>query len=116
MAMRSRQRWGWVGLSALWIAGAAGCGTPGAPQPPSLNLPQTVTDLSATRAGDRVILTWTCPKKNTDKLAIKGDITVRLCRREGSGTCAYAGNLTEVSGAMGTFTETLPDALASGTP
>ncbi|MGA9462710.1 MAG: hypothetical protein WBV28_07970 [Terracidiphilus sp.] len=114
--MRSRQSWGWVGLSALWIAGATGCGTPGAPQPPSLNLPQTVTDLSANRAGDRVTLTWTCPKKNTDKLAIKGDIKARVCRREGSGTCADAGSLKELPGATGTFSETLPDALSSGTP
>jgi hypothetical protein len=100
----------------MWIAGATGCGTPGAPQPPSLNLPQTVTDLSANRAGDRVTLTWTCPKKNTDKLAIKGGITARVCRREGSVTCADAGSLTELPGATGTFTETLPDPLASGIP
>ena len=30
-----------------------GCGTPGAPQPPSLNLPDRVTDLAASRSGTK---------------------------------------------------------------
>jgi len=32
-----------------------GCGTPGAPQPPSLKLPKPVNDLQAVRKGDTVI-------------------------------------------------------------
>ena len=34
----------------------AGCGAPGAPQPPSLQLPSPVADLAATRKGDKVTL------------------------------------------------------------
>jgi len=48
-----------------------GCGTPGAPLPPSLKLPDPVTDLSAARTGNQVTLTWTMPKKNKDKLLLK---------------------------------------------
>ena len=41
---------------------------------------------------------------------------VRVCRREGSGACEAAGELTLAPKASGTFTETLPAALASGAP
>jgi hypothetical protein len=94
-----------------------GCGTPGAPQPPSLNLPDRVTDLAASRSGSQVSLTWTMPKKNTDKLLLKGIETVRVCRKEGAGACVAAG--TELSfppGADATFTDTLPAELAAGAP
>lgn len=108
-----------------WMAGAAlvvcawlaGCGTPGAPQPPSLKLPDTVKDLAATRAGNQVTLRWTMPKRNTDKTAIKEGVTVRICRREGSGACAKVGtDQSALPGKAGTFTETLPAAEASGGP
>ena len=105
-----------VGMSSALVL--AGCGTPGAPQPPSLNLPDAVTDLSATRAGNQVALTWTMPKRNTDKLLLKDSIAVRICRREGTDkTCAVAGSdllLAPASG--GVFTDTLPAALAVGAP
>jgi hypothetical protein len=94
----------------------AGCGTPGAPQAPSLNLPQPVTDLSAVRAGNQVSLFWTMPKKNTDRLAIKGDVIVRVCRQEGVGPCADAGTVTMTPGAAGSYSETLPALLSSGPP
>ncbi|MGA3081865.1 MAG: hypothetical protein ABSD44_10840 [Terracidiphilus sp.] len=95
----------------------AGCGTPGAPLPPSLNLPDPVTDLSATRAGSQVALTWTMPKKNTDKLLLKGNIAVRVCRKEGEGPCDSAGpGLSFAPGAEGAFTDPLPAPLAAGTP
>lgn len=113
--MRSQQTLSWAALGALWIAGAAGCGTPGAPQPPSLYLPEPVSDLSAIRAGDQVTLTWTMPKKNTDKLKIKEQVSVRVCRREKTGgACVDAGTLALDPGADGTWTDTLPPALAAG--
>ena len=103
-----------TGTAAL---GLAGCGTPGAPQAPSLKLPDPVTDLSAERTGDHVTLTWTMPKKNTDKLLIKENVRARVCRKEGSGACVAAGaELSLGPGADGVFTETLPGALASGAP
>lgn len=96
----------------------AGCGMPGAPQPPSLNLPVPVSDLAAARAGNQVTLTWTMPKKNTDKLLLKNNIAARVCRREGAaGACAAAGaELSLAPGAEGAFIETLPAVLASGAP
>ncbi len=96
--------------------GIGGCGTPSAPQPPSLNLPDRVLDLSAARAGDRVNLTWSMPKRNTDKLTLKGKIPVHVCRREGAGDCISAGDLDLAPGADGSFSETVPSALAAGTP
>ena len=50
----------------------AGCGMPGAPQPPSLDLPQRVGDLSAVRTGNQVALKWSMPKRDTDKVQQKG--------------------------------------------
>lgn len=45
------------------------CGTEGAPQPPSLDLPQPVQDLRASRKADRVTLDWTQPSQTTDREA-----------------------------------------------
>jgi hypothetical protein len=45
---------------------AVGCGTPGAPQPPSLNIPKPVRDLKAVRKGESVRLSWTAPSQTTD--------------------------------------------------
>jgi hypothetical protein len=62
--------------------------------PPSLNLPDPVSDLAAVRTGNEVLLTWKMPKKSTDKLLLKGLIPVHVCRKEGSGPCVpVPGNL-----------------------
>lgn len=109
----------WAALPFSLAAGLvmAGCGTPGAPQPPSLKLPDRVADLAATRAGNAVKLTWTMPKKNTDKLLLKGDMPVRMCRSQGTGPCEQAGtDLQLAPGTDGVFTETLPQALVAGAP
>jgi hypothetical protein len=94
----------------------AGCALPGAPQPPSLNLPQPVNDLAAARAGNQVSLHWTMPARNTDRTLIKGKVNVRICRKEGASSCATAGSLLLECDTAGTFNETLPPALASGSP
>ena len=94
----------------------SGCGTPGAPSPPSLNLPDAVDNLTATRTGGQVALAWTMPKKNTDKLLIEGNIAVHICRQEVHGSCAPAGELQLGPGAEGSFTDTLPAAEAAGEP
>ncbi len=106
-------------LPAALIAAlmTAGCGTPGAPLPPSLNLPDPVTDLRAVRTGNQVALTWTMPKKNTDKLLLKGSIPVRVCRKEATENCAVAPrSLTLAPEATGAFTDTLPPEEAAGVP
>ena len=102
-------------LAAGLASGLCGCGAPGAPMPPSLNLPDRVQDLAANRAGNQVSLTWTMPKKNTDKLLLKGTVRALVCRKEGKGPCDPAGvEMSIPPGAAGTFNETLPPALIAG--
>jgi hypothetical protein len=108
-----------AGLAAALAAGLmlAGCGTPAAPQPPSLKLPVPVADLAASRMGNQVTLTWTMPKKSTDKLLLKGNVAGFICRKENAGNCIAAGSgLSVAPGAAGSFTETLPADLAAGEP
>src|SRR5689334_24136274 len=57
-----------------------GCGTPGAPTPPSLGLPRPVGDLQASRRGDVVTLSWTLPQETTDQTAVKKFGVTRVCR------------------------------------
>jgi hypothetical protein len=69
-------------LLLLFSATAAfiGCGVPGIPKPPSLDLPQPVTDLRAVRKGDRVYLDWTVPSETTDRLAVRHLGPTSICR------------------------------------
>lgn len=69
-----------LAISGFALLLAAGCASPGAPQPPSLRLPATVNNLSAIRKGDRVILTWSPPSETTDRQAIRWPTTSRICR------------------------------------
>ena len=95
----------------------AGCGMPGAPLPPSLDLSVPVTDLSAVRTGPQVALAWTMPTKTTDKVLLKGDISVRVCRNQTTAsTCSIATTLQFAPGAVATFNDTLPPELAAGSP
>jgi hypothetical protein len=63
-------------VSAMFL----GCGTPGAPQPPSLHVPKPVDDLQAVRKGDVVYLRWTVPTETTDGQGVKALGTTRICR------------------------------------
>jgi hypothetical protein len=97
--------------------GVTGCGMPGAPLPPSLNLPDRVGDLSAVRTGGQVALAWTMPTKNTDKMLLKGNVAVRVCRNEqGAAGCSAVTTLQLAPGANCAFTDSLPAALAAGQP
>jgi hypothetical protein len=93
-----------------------GCGTPGAPQSPSLKLPEPVSDLTAIRAGNSVTLQWTMPRKTTDHLLIKGVVRVSACRREPLANCQPAGEIALAPGAKGELQDTLPPALQAGEP
>src|SRR5579863_7974828 len=67
----------------LLLSGTAallGCGVPGIPKPPSLDLPEPVTDLRAVRKGDNVFLDWTVPAETTDRLAVRHFSPTRICR------------------------------------
>ena len=94
-----------------------GCGMPGAPQPPSLNLPNRVSNLNAVRTGDQVALTWKMPVRNTDKLLLKESIATRVCRNENAtGACNAVTTLQLAPGDEASYADSLPSALASGTP
>lgn len=109
------ERMAWAGMTVVFWAFLSGCGTPGAPQPPSLNLPDPVADLSAIRTGDQVALTWTMPKRNTDKTPVKAAVAARICRREGVGPCNPVGpDLMVAAGKPASFTDRLAGSLASG--
>jgi hypothetical protein len=61
-----------------------GCGTPGAPQLPSLQLARPADDLTASRKGSKVQLDWTLPRKNTDRTLVKNIPQTQICRHEGT--------------------------------
>ena len=65
-----------VFLAILFVTG---CGTPGAPQPPSANIPKKVNDLRAVRKGDTVNLSWSAPEQTTDGALVRkpGKMIVR---------------------------------------
>jgi hypothetical protein len=74
------RRWLPVIAAAPLILLAGGCASPGPPQPPSLNLPEVVKDLTAERVGDVVHLHWTTPEMSTDHIDVKGAMTAEICR------------------------------------
>ncbi len=103
-----------LGLASLLALAA--CGTPGAPQPPSLELPRTVGDFSAARKADRVTLAWTEPRQNTDGTPIKRPLATRICRAANQLAaleCSQAGELPApaqppAASQRQTYTDVLP--------
>jgi len=57
---------------------AAGCGAPGDPLPPSLNIPERITDLAARQQGDRLLVSFTLPALTTDGVALRRFRAVEL--------------------------------------
>lgn len=62
------------------------CASPGPPRPPSLHLPDVVTDLTAQRVGDRVLLHWTSPMRTTDGLTAPAPLSAEICRETNPAT------------------------------
>ena len=67
-------------LCSAVLLSLTGCGVPGIPRPPSLNLPQPVTDFRALRKGDKVFLAWTVPVETTDGVRVRHLGVTRICR------------------------------------
>jgi predicted small lipoprotein YifL len=115
-------------LSLAAVLSLAACGTPGALRPPSLELPQPVNDLAATRQGDKVTLTWTPPRETTDKQNIRHPGPVRVCRDANTTAmvqCPQVAELPPDAGAppskrskpeQRTYVDTLPAALQQQNP
>ncbi len=89
------------GRAAGFISGAivfVGCASPGPPRPPSLQLPQPVRDLNATREGDQITLRFTLPQRTTDGLPIReGRLKASLCRGEEAQPCVAVPSLTDLN-------------------
>jgi hypothetical protein len=83
-----------VPLLLVCVMAVSGCGAPAAPLPPTLNLPQPVHDLAATRVGNTVHVTFSVPQKTTDKLPVRGAMTARLCRSVEGGPCQATVSVT----------------------
>ncbi len=67
-------------LMALVCAGLGGCASIGPPLPPSLELPKPPVDLHAARKGDKVTLTWTIPRRTTDRRSVRYLGNTEICR------------------------------------
>ena len=93
-----------------------GCALPSAPQPPSLKLPEPVTDLAAARSGDRVRLSWTMPKRTTDKVILNAPQQAHICRRVETGPCETVANQAFSPDAPAEFVDHLPTAITTGSP
>lgn len=100
-----------LGLPLLMMAG---CGLAASPQPPSLKLPEPVTDLTAQRTGDQVELHWTMPKRDTDKVLLKGEQKAEICRRVEKEPCVIAGTASFAPQAAAAYTDHLPAEVTSG--
>jgi fibronectin type 3 domain-containing protein len=56
------------------------CAQTSPPLPPALELPKPVTDLRATRKGDRVYLRWTVPARTMDGESVRSLGATHVCR------------------------------------
>jgi hypothetical protein len=68
-----------LALTALCLL-LLSCAQPGAPLPPSLELPKPPTDLHASRKSNSVTLTWTEPKLTTDHESVRSLGPTQICR------------------------------------
>src|SRR5438270_1369070 len=109
----------------LALISSSGCGVPGAPLPPSADIPRFVGDLKAVRKGDTVTLTWTTPTETSDGELIRkaGKMLVQRAVRSGpSSELAFQTlselplppTLKEARGEQATATDSLTNLLHSG--
>jgi hypothetical protein len=93
---------------AIALPALVGCGAPAAPQPPSLNLPTPVLNLSAVRIGNSVHLAWTMPTRTTDRIALRRPVPVEVCRAVEKGPCDKVDSVSLAPGKAGAYTDDLP--------
>ena len=95
-----------------------GCGSPGEPLPPSLELARPVSDLRAVRKGNTVTLSWTAPTSTTDRHNIRHPGPTEVCRA--SGTLEQCGepiaNLASTKAHDKDVSRTYTDTLSSFSP
>lgn len=108
----------------LTLSALLGCGVPGAPLPPSAEIPKFVGDLKAQRKGATVTLTWTTPTETTDGELIRkpGKMLVQRALSSGQVDLQFQTiselplppTLNEGRGEQAMAKDTLTDALRSG--
>ncbi|OLE14816.1 MAG: hypothetical protein AUG89_00300 [Acidobacteria bacterium 13_1_20CM_4_56_7] len=73
-----------LGIATGAVAFLASCGSPGIPEPPSLELARPVSDLRAVRKGNQVHLSWSVPQVTEDHQTFRHTGPTRICRSVGS--------------------------------
>jgi predicted RecA/RadA family phage recombinase len=112
-------------ISTLALSTLLGCGVPGAPLPPSADIPRFVADLKAVRKGNTVTLTWTEPTETSDGELIRkpGKMLVQRALNSGQSSDLHFQTISELPlpptlkegrGEQVTAKDTLSDALRSG--
>jgi hypothetical protein len=104
----------WAAGGALLSVGMIGCGMAASPQPPSLELPMPIHDLSVARVGNTVKLSWNTPSETTDHLKIKARVTLRICRELNAASCETAATISAPQGKPANYLDDMPSALTSG--
>jgi hypothetical protein len=109
-----------LAVAALFAVATAltGCHRRHSYRPPALRHSAPFTDLVSIRSGNEVSVTWTMPEKTKYKFVRKGFEALHICRQElSAATCTEVGEpILLAAGASGSFSETLPKELNSGTP
>jgi hypothetical protein len=80
LSMGRRKRLFAACAASVFASLLASCASPGPPRPPSLHLPEVVTDLTAERVGGEVHLHWTSPAHTTDGFNVPSPMTAEICR------------------------------------
>jgi hypothetical protein len=112
-------------FTILLASSLLGCGVPGAPLPPSAEIPRFVGDLKAVRKGDTVTLTWTTPTETSDGELIRkpGRMLVQRALRSGPTSDLVFQTISELTlqptlkegrGEQATAKDTLTNVLHSG--
>jgi len=112
-------------ILVLALSALLGCGVPGAPLPPSADIPRFVGDLKAVRKGDTVTLTWTTPTETSDGELIRkpGKMLVQRALRSGQSSDLVFKTISELPlqptlkedrGEQAFAKDTLTDLLRSG--
>jgi len=91
-----------------------GCGMAASPQPPSLELPQPIHDLTGSRSGNRVTLNWITPEETTDKLKLQNAVLLQICREEKTGPCEKIATTSVAPGQAGEYSDNLAAPLDIG--
>jgi hypothetical protein len=114
-----------IAIVMLALSTLLGCGVPGAPLPPSSDIPRFVGDLKAVRKGDAVTLTWTTPTETSDGELVRkpGKMLVQRALRSSTNPELVFQTISELPlqptlkegrGEQATATDTLTNLLRSG--